>query len=116
MWRQILPPVIRAEAGSQASTRQSDQIAGLDEVESKLFLEDRTCIRWLFVKHCEQADHHPEVQPHWDKVEAKEVFTCTHLVTDWLFMNAKVSKIYYPKLRTCSSTLYTGAHGPINWQ
>ena len=33
MWWQILSPVIRAAAGSEASTRQSDQIAVFDVVE-----------------------------------------------------------------------------------
>ena len=31
----------------------------------------------LFVKHCEQADHHPTMQQHLEKVEAIEVLHCT---------------------------------------
>ena len=38
MWWQILPPVNRAAAGSEASTRQSDQIAVFDVVEENIFL------------------------------------------------------------------------------
>ena len=37
----------------------------------------KTCISKLFVKHCEQADHHPEMQHHLEKVEAIEVLDCT---------------------------------------
>ena len=56
----MLENVIRAAAGSEASTRQSDQIAVIDVVEGKhLFGGDKTSISWLFFKHCEQVDHQP---------------------------------------------------------
>ena len=41
---------------------------------------DKTCISRLFVKHCEQTDHHPAMQRHFKKVEAIEVLHCT---TQW---------------------------------
>ena len=40
----------------------------------------KTCISQLLVKHCEQADHHPEIQHHLEKVEAIEVLHCTILI------------------------------------
>ena len=42
-----------------------------------MFGGDKTCISELFVKHCEQANHHPEMQHHLEKVEAIEVLDCT---------------------------------------
>ena len=58
MWSQILSQVIRAAADSEASTRQSDQIAVIDVVEkTKCLGEIIIGISRLFFKHCEQADH-----------------------------------------------------------
>ena len=42
-----------------------------------MFGADKTGISWLFFKHCEQADHHPTMQQHLEKVEAIEVLHCT---------------------------------------
>ena len=36
-----------------------------------------TGISWLFFEHCAQADHHPAMQRHLEKVEAREVLHCT---------------------------------------
>ena len=40
---------------------------------------DKTCISRLFVKHCEQTDHHPAIQLHLEKLKAIEVLHCTTL-------------------------------------
>ena len=48
-----------------------------------MFGGDKTCISQLFVKHCEQTDHHPAIQRHLEKVEAIEVLDCT--ITKALF-------------------------------
>ena len=45
--------------------------------ENKMFWGDKTGISQLFVKHCEQTDHHPTMQRHLEKVEAIEVLDCT---------------------------------------
>ena len=42
-----------------------------------MFGGDKTGISQLFVKNCEQTDNHPTMQPHLEKVEAKEVLDCT---------------------------------------
>ena len=42
-----------------------------------MFGGDKTGISWLFFEHCEQADHHPAMQHHLEKVEAIEVLHCT---------------------------------------
>ena len=41
-----------------------------------MFGGDKTCISRLFVKHCEQTDHHPAMQQHLEKLEAIEVLHC----------------------------------------
>ena len=43
-----------------------------------MFGGDKTCISCLFVKHCEQTDHHQTMQRHLEKVEAIEVLDCTN--------------------------------------
>ena len=42
-----------------------------------MFGGKKTGISQLFVKHCEQTDHHPTMQRHLEKVEAIEVLDCT---------------------------------------
>ena len=39
---------------------------------------DKTGISRLFFKHCGQADHHPAMQQHLEKVEAIEVLHCKY--------------------------------------
>ena len=43
-----------------------------------MFGGDKTGISRLFFKHCEQTDHHPAMQHHFEKVEAIEVLDCTY--------------------------------------
>ena len=70
--------VIRAAAGSEASTHQSDQIAVFDVVEkTKCFGEIKQVSVGFFFKHCEHVDHHPAMQRHLEEVEAIEVLDCT---------------------------------------
>ena len=45
-----------------------------------MFGGDKTGISQLFVKHCEQTDHHPTMQQHLEKVEAIEVLDCTSIL------------------------------------
>ena len=44
-----------------------------------MFGGDKTGISWFFFQasHCEQADHHPAMQRHLEKIEAIEVLNCT---------------------------------------
>ena len=42
-----------------------------------MFGGDKKCFSRLFVKHCEQTDHHPAMQRHWEMMEAIEVLDCT---------------------------------------
>ena len=42
-----------------------------------MFGGDKTWVSRLFVKHCEQTNHHPTMQQHLEKVEAIEVLDCT---------------------------------------
>ena len=44
--------------------------------ENKMFRGEKTCINWIFFKHCEQTDHHPTMQQYLEKVEAIEVLDC----------------------------------------
>ena len=46
-----------------------------------MFGGDKTGISQLFVKHCEQTDHHPTMHQHLEKVEAIEVLDCTIFCT-----------------------------------
>ena len=60
--------------------RKSDQIAVFDAMEKTKCLGKKrhVFVSWLFVKHCEQAGHHPVMQQHLEEVEAIEVVTCVY--------------------------------------
>ena len=62
--------------GLRPTTEPKHFLLGLQPIESTLW-GDKTCISRLFVKHCEQIDHHPAMQRNLEKVEAIEVLRCT---------------------------------------
>ena len=62
-----------------------------------MFGGDKTCISWLFVKHCEQADHPPAMQQHLEKVEAIEVLHCAKHCFFSSIICDLLSKLYHVK-------------------